>query len=277
MAAAPKPNQPAESTQSSTKPARAVSAAARADDQARRAVLQNVALWKRFDDYFSTNWQAKELRKELESAGCDWELLQEWAVWSFHPVAKDEARQKRRRGKQFRQLLQTAITGYESAVEAWRMYSEDQPRYAELVELNKKLATEARSALVEAEKCAFNADRLGRTWNTQYLVLLKRYIADKTHWADKKVLTEIAHLVAAGQGAVQEKPTSARPQPWSLTNGPQFDARGRLVDSGHEPVKLRDLIRKAIQTFEHDPCNSIFITKLLPKVLESPDHFFPKR
>jgi hypothetical protein len=199
MAAAPKPNQPAESTQSSTKPARAVSAAARADDQARRAVLQNVALWKRFDDYFSTNWQAKELGKELENAGCDWELLQEWAVWSFHPVAKDEARQKRRRGKQFRQLLQTAITGYESAVEAWRMYSEHQPRYAELVELNKKLA------------------------------------------------------------------------------GPQFDARGRLVDSGHEPVKLRDLIRKAIQTFEHDPCNSIFIAKLLPKVLESPDHFFPKR
>ena len=232
------------------KPAQ-VAALSAADQARRRAVLQDAAVWKRFDDYFSTNSQAKELRTEIESADCDMRLLGELAISSFDDMARDEPRNKRERGKQFRQRLQTAITGYESAVEAWRTYSKYLLRAAQLVELNEKLADEARSVLlVEAEKGAFNADRMGRTRSTAYLVLMKQYIADKTHWADKKVLTAIVHLVAAGQCGVEDK---------------------FIIES-----RPRDVIRKAMQTFERVPENSTIIDLLRRQAVKSPYPFFPK-
>ena len=73
-----------------------------ANSKARVQILRDMSIWKSFDGYFYNDWQRKEILKRLAYADVDLHLVGEWAMWSFHELAKEEAKWKRERGEEFK-------------------------------------------------------------------------------------------------------------------------------------------------------------------------------
>src|SRR5216683_6062319 len=210
--------------------------------KAKRLLLQNPELWLRMDSYFAEKWQGMEILRSLHAADADLRLLGEFAIWTFHPLANDEARGKLARGRVMKRGLKKAIAGHESVIEAYSLYS-NPPGHApdlrgvsgafgEMAELERRLAARQREMLVRAESGgAFKARRLGTNWKRQYIFSLKVYISRLTGWNNKQILGAITHLVSAAHVAV-----------------------GRRV-----PSDLRTLLRKSLRAFEQDAQNRTII------------------
>ncbi len=209
----------------------------------KRSLLRDPDLRLKFDSYFRKDWQAKEIRQHLEVAGADLPLLDEFAIWTFHDLANDEARGKLTRGKEFKRGMRKAIAGLQSAIEALSLYTkipDDAPAarvvseaFEELAEQHRRLATRDRELLQRAESgIAFNVRRLGANWNRQYIFGLKAYIFNLTGWNDRQILSAITHLVSAAHKALDMR----------------------------VPSDLRVLLRKALWAFEKDPQNKTAIS-----------------
>lgn len=228
-------------------------AAAIESSRAKRRLLRNPQLWLNFDYYFAKDWQAMEILRSLHAAGADLKLLGEFAIWTFHPLANDEARGKLARGRAMKRGLKKAIAGYESAIEACSLYSTlpgSSPglraageAFRNLVELNTRLAAQQRDILVRAQSGgAFKARRLGSSWKRAYIFSLKAYILRVTGWNDKRILGAITHLVSAAH-----------------------EALGVRV-----PSDLRVLLRKALRAFEQDPQNRTMIALIGERIANPP-------
>lgn len=77
--------------------------------RAKRLLLRNPQLWLNFDSYFAKDWQAMQILRSLHAAGADLKLLGEFAIWTFHPLANDEAKGKLARGRVMKRGLKKAI------------------------------------------------------------------------------------------------------------------------------------------------------------------------
>jgi hypothetical protein len=94
-----------------------------ANSKARVKILSDAALWKRFDTYFENDWQRKELRRKLVYADVDLVLVGEWAILSFHELAKEEAKWKRERGEEFKRAQRLSIESCDRATRAYGVYA----------------------------------------------------------------------------------------------------------------------------------------------------------
>jgi len=238
-----------------------MTAAQEANSKARVLILSDRKTWTGFDTHFERDWQRKEMRSKLEKAGVDLPLVGEWAMWSFHEVAKEEAKWKRERGEEFKRAQREMIESCDQATNVYRTYStlpEDAPEiasvnqgFADLVKASQVLAERSRTLLLRAEDGAiFQSKRLGSGWNCLYLVLLKYYISVKTEWDETQVLGAVTNLVAAA-----------------------FEALGRP-----KPATLRVLLRKAIHHFEVNAENASILDRTR-KIVTNPDYLylnFPK-
>jgi hypothetical protein len=224
--------------------------------KAKRRLLRDPQLWLNFDSYFAKDWQAMEIIKSLHAAGADLRLLGEFAIWTFHPLANDEARGKLTRGRVMKRGLRKAIAGHESAIEACSLYSTlpgSTPElraageaFRNLLELNTRLAAQQRDILVRAQSGgAFKARRLGSNWKRLYIFSLKAYILRLMGWNDKQILGAITHLVSAAHKAL-----------------------GMRV-----PSDLRVLLRKALRAFEQDPQNRTVIA-LISELVANPHRLY---
>lgn len=224
--------------------------------KAKRRLLRNPDLWLKFDSYFRKDWQAMEILRNLHAADADLRLLGEFAIWTFHPLANEEARRKLARGRVMKRALKKAITGHDSAIEACGLYTTlpvDAPElrvvseaFGELAEQHKRLVAREREILVRAESgSAFKARRLGTNWKRQYIFLLKAYISRLTGWNDKQILGAITHLVFAAHKAL-----------------------GMTV-----PSDLRVLLRKALRAFEEDAQNTTAIA-LIGALVKNPPRLY---
>ncbi len=224
--------------------------------KAKRRLLQDPELWPRFDSYFAKDRQAQEILGRLQAAGADLRLLGEFGIWTFHPLASDEAKGKLARGKVVKRGLKKAIAAHESIIEAYSLYS-NPPRYSpklrgvsaafkEMAELEKRTAARQREMLVRAESSgAFKVRRLGTNWKRQYIFLLQAYISRLPGWIDGQILSAITYFVAAAHEALGER----------------------------VPHDLRTLLRKSLQGFERDPQNRTAIA-LLDRLVANPRELY---
>ena len=221
--------------------------------KAKRRLLRNLELWLKFDSYFAKDWQAMEILRSLHAADADLRLLGEFAIWTFHPLANDEAKGKLARGRVMKRGLEKAIAGHESAIEACGLYTtlpggtselrSTSGAFGEIADLHGRLAAREREILVRAKSgSAFNARRLGTNWNRQYIFTLNTYIIRLTGWNDRQTLTAITHLVSAAH-----------------------EALGVRV-----PSTLRALLRKALRAFERDPQNRTIVALISERVANPP-------
>lgn len=233
-----------------------LTAAQQANSKARVEILSDVRTWKHFDDHFERNWQAKNLRVQLVYADVHLPLVGEWAIWSFHELAKEEAEWKHARGEQLKAAQRTTIETCSQNIGICNFYS-DLSNYAPGLDLvsdsfghdaedNMIRLQRAERLLERAENTAiFDARRLGANWNCLYLELLREYISFKTSWSQTPVMTAIAHLVSAAREALK------RP---------------------HAPT-LRTLLQKAIRHFEKNAANTTLIT-LVRALVRNPSELF---
>jgi hypothetical protein len=216
------------------------------NSQARVRILSDINTWTGFNTYFTQDWQRQEMRLRLVRADVDLWFVGEWAIWSFHELAKEEGTWKRERGEEFKRAQRTIIDSCEQAARNYRTYSgllEDAPEitrvnaeFAELLKKSETLAERARTLLEIAENSAiFESKRLGANWNGLYLALLKYYISTKTGWDETEVMSAITHLVAAALENFR-RPQVATP--------------------------LRRLLQKAIRHFEGNPKNSSILMRV---------------
>jgi hypothetical protein len=199
-----------------------------------------------FGHYFQRDWPAQQILDGLRSTGADIERLREWALYSFHPLGKDEAEEKRQRGLMMRTQLKKALVGYENAIAFYWIYASApdfnwpesiamSKRFKHLLELNRHLEREARSILERAAtNDLYKTKRLGVFWQSAYLFLSRSYIGRLTNWNERKILGAMTHLIAASHKSV----------------------RNRV------PKNLRTLIRKALREFEGNPRNARIIERL---------------
>ena len=225
-----------------------LSPAQQANSKARVQILRDMSIWKCFDGYFYNDWQREEILKRLASADVDLQLVGEWAMWSLHELAKEEAKWKRERGEEFKLAQRISIESCNRSASAYSIYA-SLPNFAPgiasvneafhgLVEQSVTQAEKARHLLDRAENShIFDVRRLGSNWNCLYLVLLKYYLAANTDWNEAEVMSAISHLVGAAHKALR------RPC----------------------PENLRVLVQKAIRRFEQNPDNAtiIFLVKSL--------------
>jgi hypothetical protein len=217
-----------------------------ANSKARVQILSNAAVWNSFDSYFYSNWQRKEILRKLANADVDLQLVGEWAMWSFHELAKEEAKWKRERGEDFKLAQRVSIESCNRAASAYSAYSflpdyvpgiaSVNEAFSGLVQQNVTQAKKARQLLDKAENTAvFDSRRLGSNWNGLYLVLPKYYISAKTGWNETEIMSAVSHLVGAAHGALTRTC----------------------------PENLRVLVQKAIRHFEQNPDNAtiIFVVK----------------
>lgn len=216
--------------------------AALSNSRQRLRLLQKPSLWAGFDHYFSTNWQAKQIFIDLKGKRVDIDLVRECALWSFHPLGKNEGDQKRARGKNRDKLLRKALIGCESAIAAFTPYvnlricapniAKVRERASDLIAINRYLAEQYREILSrQKENGTFVTKRLGVQWNCTYLVALKAHISVSTGWDDEQVLSAIVHLVHGVHKSLNQRPSPT----------------------------LRSLLQKAIQHFEQSPQNARII------------------
>jgi len=221
-----------------------------ANSKARVQILSDISIWKSFDRYFCNDWQRKEIRQKLAYADVYLPLVGEWAMWSFHELAKEEAKWKRERGEQFKLAQRISIESCNRAASTYSTYVSApalvpsmvsvSEAFRRLVEQNMRQAKIARQLLDRAESSAiFDSRRLGSNWNGLYLVLLKYYISAKTGWNETEILGAVSHLVSAAHDALRR--TCSK--------------------------NLRVLVQKAIRHFEQNPDNATIIFSVKSLVL----------
>jgi len=227
-----------------------------ANSKARVQILRDWAVWKCFDSYFDNHWQKKEVLRKLGGADIDPWLVGEWAILSFHELAREEAKWKRARGEEFKDAERTLIESCNRTASAYSTYA-SVPNFApgmasvseafsSLVEQSVAQAQIARQLLDRAENSAiFDSRRLGSNWNCLYLVLLKHYISAKTGWNEAETMGAVSHLVSAAHDALR---------------------RGR-------PANLRVLLQKAIRHFEQNSDN-VTIIFLVKNVVLNPQQLY---
>jgi hypothetical protein len=227
-----------------------------ANSKARVRILSDVKTWAGFDAHFEGDWQRKEMMEKLAKADIDLGLVGEWAMWSFHELAKEEAKWKRERGENFKRSLRMTLKSCDQTTNLYKTYSslpEDDPEiasvnqaFAEFVKGNETVAERSRQLLEKAENSSiFESKRLGLNWNCLYLVLLKYYIALETGWNETKVLAAVTDLVAAAH-----------------------ETLGRRT-----PPTLRVLLRKAIHHFESNAENATILDRA-KKIVSNPVHLY---
>jgi hypothetical protein len=218
------------------------------NSKARVQILSNATVWKRLVSYFENDWQRKDILRKLVCADVDLQLVGEWAMWSFHELARDEAKWKRERGDEFKLAQRIFIESCNRAASAYSMYA-SLPNFAHgiasvneafggLVEQNVTQAKKGRQLLDRTEDTAiFDSRRLGSSWNCLYLVLLKYYISAKTGWNGTEIMSAVSHLIGSAHEALRRT----------------------------SPKDLRVLLQKAIRHFEQNPGNAtiIFLAKNL--------------
>jgi len=221
-----------------------------ANSKARVRLLCNKAVWNAFDAHFESDWQSMETRDGLIRADVNLRLVGEWAIWSFHELAKEEAQWKRDRGDEFKRAHRMLIESCNRNAAVYRTYA-SLPTFASglditnkafsgLVEQSLTQVEHARQFLTKAENSGiFNSRRLGSNWNCQYLALLKHYISSKTKWDDSGTINAVTKLVKAAHTAL-----------------------GRAC-----PSNLRVLLQKAIRHFEHNPENATLLALVQSLVL----------
>jgi hypothetical protein len=215
----------------------------KANSQARVKILSDETTWIAFDHHFQSCWQTKELRQKLALADVHLPLVGEWAMWSFHELAREEATWKRQRGKSFKRAQRRTIEACEENFACYGSYtglSPFDPRlnqvnevFGSYIEADGILLRRAQRLLEKAENSAiFNGRRLGANWNCLYLELLKAYISLKTGWNETTTMTSIFRLVLMAHRVLGRKCSG----------------------------QLRPLLQKALRHFEENPDNATLIT-----------------
>jgi hypothetical protein len=209
----------------------------------REDLLRQPALWSGADNYFSTNWQAREILADLQKDGVGIKLAQELALWLFRPLGRCEAEQKRIRGQNQEKLVHEFLVGCSSGIAICKPYThlnhkdpDDRSIMKEAEDLIERISylQDRFEGVWQRRKETFNRKRLGTSWNTSYGSLLRAHISLMTGWDDQKVLTAVVHLVRAMHLAAR-----LRPSP-----------------------DLRRLLQKAIRHFESDPQNTRTMKRL---------------
>jgi len=93
------------------------------NSKARVQILRDFVVWKGFDAYFGSHWQRKEMLRKLGAAAIDPWLVGEWAMWSFHELAKEEAKWKRERGDEFKRAHRLSIESSNQTTNAYSVYA----------------------------------------------------------------------------------------------------------------------------------------------------------
>jgi hypothetical protein len=227
-----------------------LTAAEQANNRARLQILSDKETRIGFDAYFHFDWQAKEIMKGLADSSVHLPLVGEWAILSFHELAKEEGMWKRKRGEDFKRAQRTTIDAANLRMSTDNMYARQSNYAPGLEEVNRAfmLVTEqnviqlqrAQNLLAIAEKTAvFDPRRLGTNWNCVYLQLLKEHISVATGWDNSSVMNAISHLVKAAHQAL-----------------------GRTCSRN-----VRMLLQKAIRHFEQNPDNATLIRHIKALVL----------
>jgi hypothetical protein len=204
--------------------------------------LQKPGLWVGFDQYLSEDWQARHLLTDLKGKGVDIALVREWALWSIHPLGKEEAEHKRDRGENRNKVLSSALVASERVIAALTSYANlpgTDPKMGEvkgnaldLIERHLYLAKRYGEILAEQKKHGtFDTKRLGVHWNVAYLFTLKSHISVVTGWEKEQVLGAITYLVRGVHKTLDQRPSPT----------------------------LRRLLQKAIHNFEKNPKNTRII------------------
>jgi hypothetical protein len=233
-----------------------LTAAQQGNSKARVEILSDVTTWIGFDAYFNRSWQTKQLREQLACADVYLLLVGEWAILSFHELAKEEGQWKRERGEAAKLAQLMSIEACGRNISVYNNYS-TLPEFApglgsvngafgQLIEENLTMLRLAEQFLERIETSEiFCPRRLGSAWNCLYLKLLKEYVARTTHWNEAKVLTAITDLVSAAH---------------SVTKRPV-------------PNDLRVLLKKALRHFEENPQNQT-LNYLIQMLVDNPSELF---
>src|SRR6267378_2676175 len=134
-----------------------------ANSKARVQILSNAAVWKSFDGYFDSRWQRKEIRRQLAYADVDLPLVGEWAILSFHELAKEEAKWKRERGEEFKRALRMSIESCNRTASAYSTYCSLPNFAAGIASVNELFGGLVEQNVIQAEKARQLLDKAENT------------------------------------------------------------------------------------------------------------------